>query len=850
MRKLLFICLFVALGLSTLFAQVINVNPDPDGEPWLVGGLRPLTPEDLQRLAAMRKIELPKLGLGKQALLPSRVDHSTSKYFPPVFNQSGGSCGQASGVGYTFTYEINALRDADGSLLVNQYPTHYTYNFLNEGSGANGSWYFDGWDIIRTNGCPNTVDYGGSNACLGQSGWMTGHDKYYNGMFNRVLEPVTISVGTPEGLEILKHYFNSRAEGSPVGGIVNFAAGATGWSIGTLPAGTHEAGKLIMKAWGPEVNHAMTFSGYDDSIRYDWNNDGKFTNHLDITGDGIVDLRDWEIGGLIVVNSWGSSWADGGKIYMMYRLLAETVARGGIMSNVVHGVLTKESYEPRLTLKASVKHTSREKLLITAGVSTDLYGTEPQHTLELPFFNRQGGDFSMLGGDSISSEVLEFGLDISPLLNHVPSGQAAKFFLVVDELDPTNDDEGEIVSFSIIDHGPGGNETLRLGNATPIANNDKTYLSIKKSVTYTPLQILTESLPTAAPDQAYSHQLEAGGGEAPYYWSVNLDYYEGDNNDPFPDVHTEQLTPTSNDDGQAYKTLEFDFPFYGKKYRDLVILTDGSILFGGAFQYLRTVSALKAVKAISVYASDLMIYPADGDGMWYEGDSESATFHWRTSKWDQQDVHIDVAVTLTPDGSIEFFYGSGITPGTDWVSGVFLGDKQNYTLTSVSSMYDLPDNYALQLTPPDYPYGMELTRAGLFSGTPQVAHADWNVRLKVVDNLGLIAYRDVPFAVRTLDTEDAILVSEFSLGQNYPNPFNASTNIEFSIPAYGPVRLDVFNIRGQKVRTLINNDLSSGAHSINWDARSDLGDQVASGVYYYRLSSMGYEQTAKMLLIK
>lgn len=849
MKTLLKLQIFVLLLVPFLHAQVVNVNPDPDGDPWLVGGLRPLTSEDHQKLANMKKFEIPDIGLGKRAVLPSRVDHSTSKHFPSVFSQSDGSCGQASGVGYTFAYEINALRDASAGLPANQYPTHYTYNFLNDGSGANGSWYFDGWEIIRVNGCPNIIDYGGSLACLGDRGWLNGYTKYYNGMHNRVLEPVTISVGTPEGLETLKHYFNSRPEGSPVGGVVNFAAGATGYDMKSLPSRTHEAGMRVITAWGAEVNHAMTFSGYDDSIRYDWNGDGQYTNHLDITGDGIVDLRDWEIGGVIVVNSWGTHWGDGGKTYMMYRLLAESSPNGGIYNSVVHGVYAKTSYEPRLTMKASIKHTSREKLLITAGISQNLDSEVPEVTMDLPLFNRQGGDLSMLGGDSALSEVLEFGLDISPLMNHVPAGARGKIFLVVDEIDPSNEDNGEILTFSIIDHGGSGESSL-LDAATAINNNGRTYLSLLIPMNYDPVQIISSTLPPGVPGEAYSQQLQASGGEEPYYWSIQLDYEELENNDPFPDIHTEQLTPSNNDDGYALKTLDFDFPFYGETYRDLVILTDGSILFEGGFQFLRSVAALRAMKAISVYASDLMIYPADNDGMWYEGNSESATFHWRTSKWNQQDVYVDVAVTLTPTGSIEFFYGSGISLGTDWVSGVSLGDEENFTLTASSSMYNIPDDYALLLTPPEHPYGMSVSKAGLFKGVVPNVSGSWNVNLKVVDNIGITAYGKVPFSVTALDAEETVLASGFRLMQNYPNPFNASTTIDFSIPDQSLVSLEVFNIRGQKVKTLVQNDLAAGSHAISWNGTNEAGASVASGVYYYRLSIPGEEQTAKMLLIK
>ena len=100
------------------------------------------------------------------------------------------------------------------------------------------------------------------------------------------------------------------------------------------------------------------------------------------------------------------------------------------------------------------------------------------------------------------------------------------------------------------------------------------------------------------------------------------------------------------------------------------------------------------------------------------------------------------------------------------------------------------------------------------------------------------------------------LPGSFSLRQNFPNPFNPSTTIEFSIGNYGgdisikPVRLDVFNILGQKVRSLYDGMLPAGDHTFMWDATSDGGERVATGIYLYRLTVGDERQTKKMLYLK
>lgn len=102
----------------------------------------------------------------------------------------------------------------------------------------------------------------------------------------------------------------------------------------------------------------------------------------------------------------------------------------------------------------------------------------------------------------------------------------------------------------------------------------------------------------------------------------------------------------------------------------------------------------------------------------------------------------------------------------------------------------------------------------------------------------------------TLVSNPEISVSDFKIYQNFPNPFNPSTTISFDIPTSSYVQLVIYNMLGQKVRTLVNQKLQHGSHSATWDGMTDTGLQVPSGVYLYKLKSDNFSDTKKMILMK
>jgi len=114
----------------------------------------------------------------------------------------------------------------------------------------------------------------------------------------------------------------------------------------------------------------------------------------------------------------------------------------------------------------------------------------------------------------------------------------------------------------------------------------------------------------------------------------------------------------------------------------------------------------------------------------------------------------------------------------------------------------------------------------------------WIDDIKIVASTGASVDNDIP-------------IYRSELHHNYPNPFNPETTISFSLSEQSSfVTLDIFNVRGQQVRTLVNEQLTSGFYTYVWDGKSDTGRSVTSGIYFYKMQNADYTRTRKMILLK
>jgi len=118
-----------------------------------------------------------------------------------------------------------------------------------------------------------------------------------------------------------------------------------------------------------------------------------------------------------------------------------------------------------------------------------------------------------------------------------------------------------------------------------------------------------------------------------------------------------------------------------------------------------------------------------------------------------------------------------------------------------------------------------------------------------IDDMKLVAAKpSEPTSVET--SEGMVLPATYALSQSHPNPFNPQTTITYDVAKDGTVRLHIYAITGQRIRTLVDGERSAGSYSVAWDSTDDVGQAVASGVYLVRMIAGDYRAVRKMLLMK
>ncbi len=175
------------------------------------------------------------------------------------------------------------------------------------------------------------------------------------------------------------------------------------------------------------------------------------------------------------------------------------------------------------------------------------------------------------------------------------------------------------------------------------------------------------------------------------------------------------------------------------------------------------------------------------------------------------------------------------------VTPVWLPEGTDFALAYA---YDAAgDSTSILVSPADF---MSLPTVGFAGPFINLGGADIrSVAMVTLDGTSIVGG-----ATDVNDGHDGSLPVKYELLNNYPNPFNATTIIPYALPRAGSVQLTIFNSTGQTVRTLVTGNAPAGRHAAAWDGTDTSGHPVASGVYMYRLTTDGFEQTRRMILLK
>ena len=382
---------------------------------------------------------------------PEYVNNAETRYFPPVFNQAGGSCGSASRISYMFSYELAAYRDLDGSKPENYYPSHFVWLHTNS-PGMQGK-----DDFVVQVGVPSAATYGGQtySSLFGDQdagdkdfGWMQGYDKWFEAMHNRMLAPkhFPMTLETEEGREAVKNWlWNHNGDDSfKSGGICGIGVASNGvWEKISSTDVNDKIGvtnKYYVRQWGETVDHALTIVGYDDRIEFDLDNDGVY-------GEVAAD----ELGAWIIVNSWGE-WCNDGLIYCPYAYAGTAFRKNSAGEPEFNGDFwqpeiyhVRKDYRPLRTIKLEMEYSRRSEIALLAGISANIDATEPDATIPFVHFTYAGDGnggttnpapgVPMLGrwaDGKLHKEPMEFGYDLTDLTAGFDKNKPLKYFFIIE----------------------------------------------------------------------------------------------------------------------------------------------------------------------------------------------------------------------------------------------------------------------------------------------------------------------------------------------------------------------------------------------------------------------------------
>ena len=337
--------------------------------------------------------------------------------------------------------------------------------------------------------------------------------------------------------------------------------------------------------------------------------------------------------------------------------------------------------------------------------------------------------------------------------------------------------------------------------------------------------VVDQSAPTG-PDEygyyAYDINDTAYGDLAPVYNWIEIN----------PDLGGQGTIIHLSDDDTEVVDLPFDFKYYGNTHNRLSICSNGWVAFGDTymvdFRNWNIPSALGPYNMAAVFFNDLKGERVGEEFLdmeikyWHDSANNRFIVQWDdaffSSDSNQELGHIEFQLILEPrgseDGDLIFQYKHifNSSPNTNFTTiGIENPTQSDGVCYSFSNYY--PD-----------------------SATP-------------IHNGLAIRFTTRPPDNYTSINDNNHLTKPVKLYQNYPNPFNPETNIAFDLKENSLVNLSVYNIKGQKVKTLVNDMLNSGNHVITWNGMNEQNESVTSGIYFYVLELNNSDKIVKKMIM-